>query len=203
MSFTPATEKLIQALQMLPGVGVRSAQRMALQLLERDPDSALALNESLQNAIDRVKKCPSCRTLTETDLCDICSDESRDLETICVVANDADKSGIEMSGKYSGRYFVLHGVLSPIDGIGPEELGIFDLIETVKQTSVKEVVLALDEQMESEATVHYLTEHLKTTAVRISRVQFHKMKSGSLDTVESHVIGNALASKKEIGFELD
>ena len=203
MSFTPATEKLIQALQMLPGVGVRSAQRMALQLLERDPASALKLSESLQQAIERVKKCPCCRTLTETELCDICDDGSRDRGSLCVVANDADKSGIEMSGKFSGRYFVLHGVLSPIDGIGPEELGVFDLLDLVKKEAIGEVILALDEQMESEATVHYLTEHLKTLSTRVSRVQFHNMKNGSLDAVESHVIGNAFSSKKEIGFELD
>jgi recombination protein RecR len=203
MSFTPATEKLIQALQMLPGVGVRSAQRMALQLLERDPDSAMELNESLQQAIERVKKCPSCRTLTETEECDICADRSRDRDTLCVVANDADKSGIEMSGKYSGRYFVLHGVLSPIDGIGPEELGIFNLLDLVKKDAVSEVVLALDEQMESEATVHYLTEHLKALSVRVSRVHFHNMKNGTLDSADSHTIGNAFSSKKEIGFELD
>jgi recombination protein RecR len=184
-------------------VGVRSAQRMALHLLERDIDSAQSLSNSLQVALAKVHKCPSCRTLTESTECDICSDSLRDQSTICVVASDSDKSGIEMSAKYLGRYFVLHGVLSPIDGIGPNELGIFELIDFVKENEIDEVILALDEQMESEATIHYLTEHLKTLKVKISRIHFYKMKSGSLDKTEGHVIANAIAEKQEIGFELE
>jgi len=203
MSYTPATEALIQALQFLPGVGTRSAQRMALQLLERDTDTAHKLSQSLQEALEKVHKCPDCRSLTESDVCDICSDSSRDIKTVCVVASDADKAGIEMSGQYNGRYFVLHGVLSPIDGIGPEQLGIFDLVDSVQEKQVEEVVLALDEQMESEATAHYTSEQLRPTGVKRSRIRFAQMRSGSLDKAESHIIANAIASKKEIGFEHD
>lgn len=203
MSYTPATEKLIRALQQLPGVGVRSAQRMALQLLERNPEAAQNLQQALLVAIEKVHKCPTCRTLTEHDECDTCSNTLREQNVLCVVANDADRAGIEMSGKFNGRYFVLHGVLSPIDGIGPEELGIFQLVERVKQGQITEVILALDAQMEAEATVHYIGEHLKQTDVKISRVHFQQMKSGALDQTESHIIGNALAQKQEIGFEHD
>ncbi len=203
MSYTPATEELIRALQALPGVGTRSAQRMALQLLERDTDAATRLNGALASALQKVRKCPTCRTLTESELCGVCADEQRDATTLCVVANDADKAGIEMSGRYRGRYFVLHGVLSPIDGVGPEQLGVFDLLDLVKTQSVAEVILALDEQLEAEATVHYLTEHLKQQSVTISRLPFTHLKSGALDQADSRVIANALASKQEIGFELD
>ena len=203
MAYTPATEALIVALQALPGVGTRTAQRMALQLLERDTKSAQALVVSLSAALEKVHKCPHCRTLTEQDTCHICSDENRDQQVVCVVASDADKSGIEMSAKFKGRYYVLHGVLSPIDGIGPSELGIFDLIDDVKKRGVKEIILALDEQLEAEATVHYIGEHLKTLPLQVSRMNFHQMKSGSLDKTDSHVIARALASKQEISFEQD
>lgn len=203
MAYTPATEKLIRALQTLPGVGTRSAQRMALQLLERDTASAQLLVNSLQDALNKVKKCPSCRTLTEEDVCSICADDTRDHATICVVANDADKAGIEMAASFSGIYYVLHGTLSPIDAVGPQELGILDLMERVSQGSVSEIVLALDEQLESEATVHYISEQIKQSEVQVTRVQFQNMKSGSLDKVESHVIEKALAGKQTIGFEHD
>jgi recombination protein RecR len=119
------------------------------------------------------------------------------------VANDADKAGIEMAASFSGIYYVLHGTLSPIDGVGPQELGILDLMERVSQGSVSEIVLALDEQLESEATVHYISEQIKQSEVQVTRVQFQNMKSGSLDKVESHVIEKALAGKQTIGFEHD
>ena len=203
MAYTPATEALIVALQALPGVGTRTAQRMALQLLERDTDAAQALVAALSSALAKVHKCPQCRTLTEHEQCQICSDEQRDALTLCVVASDADKSGLEMSAKYNGRYFVLHGVLSPIDGVGPHELGIFELIEDIKSRAVKEVILALDEQLEAEATVHYISQHLKNSSVKITRLGFQQMRSGALDKTESHIIAQALASKQEIGFEQD
>lgn len=203
MSYTPATEELIRSLQCLPGVGTRTAQRMALFLLERDSDAARSLKKALTDALDKVHKCPSCRALTELELCDVCASSERASDTLCVVANDADRSSIEMSGKYQGKYFVLHGVLSPMDGIGPEQLGVFDLLEKVKQGDVREVILALDEQMESEATAHYISELLKDTGIVRSRVRFSQMKSGALDKVESHKIANAIAGKQEIGFEHD
>lgn len=203
MSYTPATEALIKALQVLPGVGTRSAARMALQLLERDPQAAQQLSSALQQAIDKVHKCPSCRSLTEEDTCEVCADEQRQQALMCVVASDADKAAIEMSGRYQGRYFVLHGVLSPIDGVGPEELGVYDLIEHVKTGRVDEVILALDEQMESEATAHFISEQLRAFDVKRSRIRFAQMRSGRLDQADSHLIVNALASKQEIGFEHD
>lgn len=203
MAYTPATDTLIHALQALPGVGSRSAQRMALHLLERDNSAAQALSQALQAALSRVHKCPQCRSLTETDLCTVCADSRRDQQLICVVVSDADKAGLEMAQRFRGRYFVLHGVLSPIDGVGPEQLGIYDLLARVQEQGVGEVILALDEQMESEATAHFISEQLRPLAVKRSRIRFAQMRSGSLDKVDSHVIANAIADKKEIGLEFD
>lgn len=203
MSFTPATEKLIQALQVLPGVGMRSAQRMALHLLEREPTDGQHLSDALAHALKTVHKCPQCRTLTEADMCEVCSDPQRDPSIICVVANDVDRSGIEMSASFAGRYFVLHGVLSPIDGVGPDELGLSDLIDQARSEVVTEIMLALDDQLESKATVYYLQEHLQDAGITISRVPFHQLKSGSLDRVESRVIEQALSGRQTIGFEHD
>ena len=203
MSYTPATDTLIHALQALPGVGSRSAQRMALHLLERDNNAAQALSQALQAALSRVHKCPACRSLTETDLCSVCADSARDQQVVCVVVSDADKAGLEMAQRFRGRYFVLHGVLSPIDGVGPEQLGLFDLLALVQEQDVGEVISALDEQMESEATAHYISEQLRPLAVKRSRIRFAQMRSGSLDKVDSHVIANAITDKKEIGLEFD
>lgn len=203
MSFTPATESLIRALQALPGIGSRSAARMALHLLERDTEAGQHLQKALSLALERVHRCPSCRSLTELALCEICADDQRDSQQLCVVANDSDRAAIELSGKYTGQYFVLHGVLSPIDGVGPEELGVSDLLEKVTSKTYQEVLIALDDQMEAEATAHYLSEKLKAVAMSCSRVTFHNMKSGALDKADSRSIGHALANKQEIGFEQD
>lgn len=205
MSFTPSTENLIKALQLMPGIGLRSAQRLALHLLERAPDEARNLSTALEAALSAVKKCPTCRTLTETEQCDICANPDREASTICVVISDADKEGLELSGHFKGRYFVLHGALSPIDGIGPEQLGIWQLLDLVgaEGSKVTEVLLALDDQMESDATAYFISEQLKKVPISCSRVRFSQFKSGSLDKADSRVIADALANKQTIGFEHD
>ncbi|MDN3649794.1 recombination mediator RecR [Reinekea marina] len=205
MSYTPSTESLIKALQILPGIGVRSAQRLALHLLERAPDDAKSLNHALSDALSKVKKCPSCRTLTESPLCEICTDEARDSTVLCVVISDADKEGLELSGHFNGRYFVLHGVLSPIDGIGPEQLGIWQLVDklTAADNSVTEVLLALDDQMESDATAYFINEQLKKLKIECARVRFSQFKSGTLDKADSRIIADAFANKQSLGFEHD
>ncbi|EAR07636.1 recombination mediator RecR [Reinekea blandensis] len=203
MAFTPATEKLIQALQALPGVGVRSAQRMALQLLEREPETGQRLSSALSDALTLVHKCPQCRTLTEDDLCGVCANPDRDASVICVVASDVDRAGIEMSAAFQGRYFVLHGVLSPIDGIGPETLGLVELVELARSGEVSEIMLALDDRLESEATVHFIKEQFKESGLTVTRVPFHQMKSGALDQADSRVIEQALTQKQTLGFEHD
>ena len=131
MKYSPALENLIEALRCLPGVGPKSAQRMTLHLLERDREGAGALASALADAIDRVGHCSRCRNLTELDICEICSDPRRDAATVCVVETPADVLAVEQSGSYRGLYFVLMGHLSPLDGIGPEEIGLQDFRERV------------------------------------------------------------------------
>ena len=201
MAYTPATEELIRALQGLPGIGSRSAARMALHLLERDTESAQWLNNALADALNKVHRCPSCRTLTEQVECDICQDSERDASSLCVVVNDADRAAIEMSKQFQGHYFVLHGVLSPIEGVGPEQLAIFDLIDKLKNNDVSEVIFVLDDQMESEATVFYITEQLKAIDVRCSRVTLMHLKNGNLDQAESRHLVSALTNRQEITLE--
>lgn len=201
MAYTPATEELIRALQLLPGVGTRSATRMALHLLERDTESAQQLSHSLAEALEKVHRCPSCRTLTELSICPICEDSERESNLICVVANDADRSAVEMSKRFNGKYFVLHGVLSPIDGVGPEELGVFELVEKVDEGEIDEVMFVLDDQMESEATIFYITEQLKKTAVKCTRVLVGHQKNGTLDQAESRYLVTAIVNKQEIDLE--
>lgn len=203
MAYTPATEALIKTLQSLPGIGVRSAQRMALQLLERDRESAQALSQALSNALEHVQKCSVCRTLTESDVCEICSNDERDQSNICIVASDVDKAGIEMSGHYQGRFFVLHGLLSPIDGMGPAELGVSELITQLEKGGINEVIWALDDQVEAQATGYYLNEQIKSFNVLRTRIPFTQMKSGTLDKTDSHIIGKAFNDKQAIGSEYD
>lgn len=198
MAYTPATEELIRALQGLPGVGSRSAARMALHLLERDTESAQSLSVALSDALTKVHRCPSCRTLTEQPVCAICDDAERDSTRLCVVVNDADRAAIEMSKQFQGHYFVLHGVLSPMEGVGPEQLAIFDLLDKLRAGTVSEVIFALDEQMESEATVYYITEQLKSVDIQCSRMRFAHLKNGHLDQAESRYLVNAMAQRQEI-----
>jgi recombination protein RecR len=133
-------DQLIDALRILPGVGVKSAQRMALQLLEKDRSAAMKLSEAIQDAATKVGKCAQCRTLTEHNLCDICSNPNRSDAQLCVVETPADLFAIEHAGGYRGKYFVLHGHLSPIDGVGPEQLGIDKLVERLQSKSVSELI---------------------------------------------------------------
>jgi recombination protein RecR len=206
MAYTPATEELIRTLQLLPGIGSRSAARMALYLLERDTESAQQLSRSLAEALARVHRCPSCRTLTEEAVCAVCENDDRNGKLLCVVANDADRAAIEMSKRFHGRYFVLHGVLSPIDGVGPEQLGVFELIDKVRSESVEELMFVLDDQMESEATIYYITEQLnaeqfKDLAVKCSRVFVGHFKNCTLDQAESRHLVSALENKRESNLE--
>ena len=148
-------DQLIDALRCLPGVGAKSAQRMALQLLERDKVGASHLAETISLAVEKIGRCQRCRTLTEFPICDICANKARVSEQICVVENPADLYAIEQAGSYRGQYFVLLGHLSPIDGIGPEELGIDQLMDRLANETVTEVILATNLTVEGEATAHF------------------------------------------------
>ncbi len=168
MNISPLINQLIDALRCLPGVGPKTAQRMVLHILERDRPGGNRIAQSLTEAIEGVGQCQNCRMLTEGDVCEICASRSRDESLLCVVENPADVLAVEQSGGFRGKYFVLMGHLSPIDGIGPDEIGIDELLARVQRDSVKEVILATNSTVEGEATAHYVSEQLRPKGLEVS-----------------------------------
>ncbi len=201
MKFSPALENLIEALRCLPGVGPKSAQRMALHLLERDREGAGQLSGALQQAVDRIDHCSRCRNFTELEVCEICADPRRDARTICVVETPADVLAIEQSGSYRGIYFVLMGHLSPIDGIGPEEIGLDKFQARVLEDGVDEVILATNPTVEGEATAYYLTEQLARQGVRMSRIAHGVPLGGELEYVDGTTLAHALSGRRPMAVE--
>jgi recombination protein RecR len=199
MSISPLLDQLIKALQILPGVGPKSAQRMALNLLKNNRGGARALAQALVTAADRVGQCRRCRTFSENDVCGICADERRDAHVICVVESPADILAIEHAGSYRGRYFVLHGRLSPIDGVGPDALGVDVLVHEVRENDVTEVILATNPTVEGEATALLLIEALKRTDARLSRIAHGVPIGGELEYVDGGTIVHALQGRRSIG----
>ena len=191
-------DQLIEALRILPGVGVKSAQRMALQLLEKDRDAARKLASAIDVAANKVGRCAQCRTLTEHDLCDICSNTNRSDSQLCVVESPADLYAIEQAGGYRGKYFVLLGHLSPIDGIGPEQLGIDKLIERLQSNSVDELILATNLTVEGEATAHFIADKAKALGVQVSRIAYGVPMGGELEYVDGGTLNVALQSRNTI-----
>lgn len=191
-------DQLIDALRILPGVGAKSAQRMALQLLERDKLGASRLAESILEAVEHVRRCGSCRTLTENELCTICSNSRRNGSEICVVENPADLYAIEQAGSFQGKYFVLLGHLSPIDGIGPEQLGIDQLIQRLQQDQVSELILATNLTVEGEATAHFIADKAKALGVNVSRIAYGVPMGGELEYVDGGTLNMALQSRKAL-----
>lgn len=195
--FSPLIEQLISGLRVLPGVGPKSAQRMAFYLLERNREGAVRLAHALLQASDKVRQCGSCRTLTEQAVCALCASQRRDSDLLCVVESPADVFALEQSGTFSGKYFVLHGRLSPIDGIGPAELGM-DLLERRLADEVKEVIVATNPTMEGEATAHYIAEKAKRAGVRVTRIAHGVPLGGELEYIDGGTLAHALASRREL-----
>ena len=191
--------ELINALTILPGVGKKSAQRMALYLLDRNKDGASILANTLKEAIDNIQRCSSCRMLTSNSLCNTCSDTSRDNKSICVVESPSDVLAIESTGGYRGRYFVLLGRLSPIDGVGPDELGINDLIQIIDQDEVKEIILATSSTVEGDATAIYINDHVKKA--KVSRISYGIPIGGELEYVDGTTIARAIEGRVEINVD--
>jgi recombination protein RecR len=200
MAFSPLIDQLIASLRCLPGVGARSAQRMAFQLLERDREGALKLSRALGEAMERVGHCQRCRTLTELDLCKLCANPDRDSSLLCVVESPADVLAIEQAGSFQGRYFVLHGHLSPIDGLGPEEIGLPRLVEIVEQWQVKELIIATNPNVEGEATAHYIAEQLRglDATIEVSRIAHGVPLGGELEYVDGGTLAHAFAGRKRL-----
>lgn len=198
MQFSPLVAELMDALRVLPGVGPKSAQRMALHLLERNRNGALKLANVLEEAMREVKHCEQCRTLTEKALCGICAAGSRDRSLLCVVENPIDVFAIEQSGSFRGLYFVLMGHLSPLDGIGPAELGIPLLLERVAGGEVKELIVATNPTVEGEATAHYIREALREQTVVVSRIAHGVPMGGELEYVDGNTLARALAGRRSL-----
>ena len=191
--------ELINALTILPGVGKKSAQRMALYLLDRNKDGASILANTLNLAVENIQRCSSCRMLTSNDLCNICLDSSRDAKSICVVESPSDVLAIESTGGFRGKYFVLLGRLSPIDGIGPEDLGIDDLLKIIIKNEIKEVILATSSTVEGDATAIFIKDHVKSA--KVSRISYGIPIGGELEYVDGTTIARAIEGRVEINVD--
>lgn len=183
---------------MLPGVGPKGAQRMAFHLLQQGRPAARQLAQALTQALERVGRCSRCRMLTEGPLCPICAQPQRDAALLCIVESPADVVAIEQSGSYRGRYFVLMGHLSPLDGIGPEELGIQELETQLQEGSVREVILATNPTVEGEATAHFLSELVRAHGIAASRIAHGVPVGGELEYVDGGTLAHALAGRQAL-----
>ena len=191
--------ELISALTILPGVGKKSAQRMALYLLDRNKDGASILASILDQAVKDIQRCLSCRMLTSNEICGVCSDTSRDKSSICVVESPSDVLAIESTGGFRGNYFVLLGRLSPIDGIGPEDLGIDVLLKNIESNDVKEVILATSSTVEGDATAIFIKDHVKNA--KVSRISYGIPIGGELEYVDGTTIARAIEGRVEINVD--
>jgi recombination protein RecR len=199
MSFSPLIRQLIDSLRILPGVGQKSAQRMALQLLERDRSGGLRLAQALTAAMDGVGHCQRCRTLSEDALCPQCADPRRDDSLLCVVEGPLDVFAVEQTG-YRGRFFVLKGHLSPLDGLGPEAIGIPELLARIEAGSFSEIILATNPTVEGEATAHYIAQMLQDKNLSLTRIAHGVPLGGELEMVDGGTLAHAIAGRRPMGF---
>ena len=198
MIYPPSLVRLIEALRCLPGVGPKSAQRMAFHLLEKDREGAATLSDSLQQAAANIGRCQRCRMFAEAQLCPICASLSRDRTLLCVVESPADVAAIEQSGSYRGCYFVLMGHLSPLDGIGPDELGFDQLEALLAAGEVKEAILATNATVEGDATAHVIAETAGRHGIRSSRIAHGVPVGGELEYVDGGTLAHALAGRQQL-----
>jgi recombination protein RecR len=190
--------RLVEALRCLPGVGPKSAQRMTFHLLERDREGARRLAEALLEAVEKVGHCRDCRTLSEADLCAICAASARDRSLLCVVESPADVLAVEQATGYRGVYFVLMGHLSPLDGIGPAELGLDALADRLDQGEVRELILATNPTVEGEATAHYLCEMARARGIRATRIAHGVPFGGELEYIDGGTLSHAFTGRREM-----
>lgn len=198
---SPLTERLISALKNLPGVGPKSAQRMAFEILNRKRREAFELAQTLTLAIEKIQHCNKCRFWTEAELCHICSNPKRNSELLCIVESPADVLAIEQTLAFKGHYFVLHGKLSPMDGLGPEQLSLPKLKKHAEQFS--EIILALAPSLEAEATAHFIIESLKHLPVKCTRIAHGIPMGGELDYLDGNTVAKAINERVFINRTLD
>jgi recombination protein RecR len=198
MKHSPALAALIEALRGLPGVGPKSAQRMAFHLLQHDRQAAKSLANSLNLSLESVGRCARCRMLTEGTLCSICDNSQRDASLLCVVESAADVVALEQSAGFRGYYFVLMGHLSPLDGVGPEQLGVREFETLLGAGSVSEVILATNPTVEGEATAHFFSELVRARGLRASRIAHGVPVGGELEYVDGGTLAHALAGRQSL-----
>lgn len=191
-------EQLVEALRCLPGVGPKSAQRMALHLLERDRDGGIHLSTVLEDAMERIGRCTVCRNLTENEICRICANEQRDKSLLCIVESPSDVLAIENATGYRGRYFVLMGRLSPLDGIGPVELGLDELAERLRARPPAEMIIATNPTVEGEATAFYLQRMAEKHHISVSRIAHGVPLGGELEFTDQSTIAHAFSSRQKV-----
>lgn len=198
MSFSPLIDELVVAFKCLPGVGAKSAQRMAFALLERNREGGLKLSQALHNAMEHISNCQQCRTFTESNLCGICSNPMRhDNGDICVVESPQDVLAIEQTLQFKGTYFVLMGHLSPIDGMGPAEIGLDIFQQRLVQDKINEVILATNPTVEGEATAHYISQMCKKQNIKTTRIAHGVPVGGELEYIDGNTLTHAFSGRRD------
>ncbi len=195
---TPLLEQLIEAFRVLPGVGQKTAQRMAYHVLERGRDGGRTLATVLAQAVERIGHCRLCRDFSETGTCMICASPSRDRQQLCVLESPADRLAVEQATGYRGLYFILQGRLSPLDGIGPRELGLDQLASRLAEGEVQELIIATNPTVEGEATAHYLAQIARNHGVRPSRLAHGMPLGGELEYIDRGTLAHAFGSRSEM-----
>lgn len=198
MKTPPPIERLIAALRRLPGIGEKSATRLAFHLLGAPEPHVEELAEAIRRLKTEIVLCERCFDLTQVSPCALCRDEERDASLLCVVEEPADRAAVERSGRYGGLYFVLGGALSPIDGVGPEDLRLAELEARVREGVVREVVLATNPNAEGDATAHYAAERLRPVGVRITRIAYGMPLGGDLEYADHVTVGRSLEGRREL-----
>jgi recombination protein RecR len=198
MAYTPSMTRLIQELSKLPGIGEKTAARLAFHLLRTDRSLADGLADALRGLKDQTRLCATCHGLTETDPCPICANSERAADVICVVEEPADLIAIERSRGFRGRYHVLQGALSPLDGVGPEDLQIGGLLQRLRGDTVREVILATNPTVEGEATALYLARLIKPLGVRVTRIAHGIPMGGDVEYADVVTLGRALDGRREM-----
>ncbi len=196
MSSEPLLNQLIESLRCLPGVGPKTAQRMALHLLERDREGGLQLSAVLVDAMQKIGRCKHCRDLTELEVCNICANPRRDQTLLCVVESPVDVLAIEQATAFRGRYFVLLGRLSPLDGIGPSELGLDQLAERLEANPPEEMIIATNPTVEGEATSYYLQRMAGKQGIRVTRIAHGVPLGGELEYTDQSTLAHAFGSRQ-------
>ena len=193
--FSPILQDLIDAFKQLPGIGIKSAQRIVFYLLKNNDDKAQFITDTLTKSIESIKECSKCRMYTDSDVCEICLDEKRNSKIICIIESPADLLAIENTQQYNGKYFVLMGHLSPIDGIGPDELKINDLEKLIISNSIEEIILASSPTVEGEATANYIATIAENKNIKATRIAYGVPVGGELEYVDANTLIQAINNR--------